>query len=202
MDSALILLRDAGLTAAILGIGWLLLVEVVLRGRMDSAVHHWSLLVGILVLPAIAALSTMAITVDQTKTVQFCGSCHVMQPFLDDMFDPNSDSLAARHHVNKWIPRDPCYWCHTTYGLHGALLAKVGGFRHWVSYVSGRWEGQIRYRGRYPNANCLMCHDATPNYDRIGIHRKRRTDLVADRLPCFECHGPPHAGTSSSGNGT
>jgi len=198
MDSALTLLRNAGLVAAVIGIVWLLLVEFVFRKRINGGAYHWSLLVGILVLPAIATLSTMTMTVDQTKTLRFCASCHVMEPFITDIVDKKSDSLAARHHANKWIPRDPCYWCHTHYGLHGALEAKVGGFRHWVNYVTGQWEGPIQYRGTYPNSNCLMCHDGTPKYGRIGIHRKLSAALSADRVPCFKCHGPPHSTGSAA----
>src|SRR5690606_19599355 len=122
----------AGLIGAILGIVWLLLVEFRLASRLSRAGYRWALLGGLLLLPSFVLVGASATVLEETKKVDSCRSCHVMHPFVDDLRDPNSATLAARHYKNGWIPADQCYQCHTTYGAHGTLEGKRDGLRHWV----------------------------------------------------------------------
>ena len=50
-----------------------------------------------------------------------------MQSFVDDMRDPKSESMAAVHFKNKYIPDNQCYVCHTSYGMFGTVEAKMSG---------------------------------------------------------------------------
>lgn len=185
-------LRMAGILSGIAATAVLFAAEFVWRDRVSPATHRWLLLVGLLLLPCITLLGASATVFEETKTVASCASCHVMHPFVDDMHDPGSASLAARHFRNRWIPDHHCYACHTTYGIHGTLEGKRDGLRHWLLYVTGTWEEPIRYSGSYPNANCLACHAGAPVFERVAVHAALRPDLLSDRTSCIACHGPPH----------
>ena len=38
-----------------------------------------------------------------SKSVNACGACHVMSPWVNDLRDPKSESLAATHFKNRYI---------------------------------------------------------------------------------------------------
>lgn len=185
-------LRSVGIVAAVVAIGGLLLVQLFFRGQMARASYRWALLVFLLVLPAVALLGATETVFEQTKTVESCGSCHVMEPFIADMQAPRSPTLAAQHFRNKWIPDQQCYACHTTYGVHGTLAAKRDGFRHWLLYVTETWDEPIQYSGSYPNVSCYECHGETAGFEAVQAHTALRADLAADRVSCAACHGPTH----------
>ena len=186
------LFRIIGIVAALLGIGWLVVSHWVLRDRLPRTFYHWAMLLGLFALPALALMGAVEFVFEETKTVASCSSCHVMEPFVRDLQDPHSATLAARHYRNKWIPENQCYACHTTYGLHGSFEAKRDGFRHWLLYVTRSWDEPIQYSGSYPNINCLNCHGETDAFQRVPSHGALMTELQADRVACTSCHGPPH----------
>ena len=80
--------------------------------------------------------------------VEACNRCHVMRPMVNDMMDPHSDTLAARHFKNRWIPKDQCYACHSDYGLSGDLAAKMEGFRHLARYTTRTYTEPIQHPRR------------------------------------------------------
>lgn len=59
-----------------------------------------------------------------------CGNGHTMDPWIQDMKNPDSQTLAAKHYRNRWIDEDPCCTCHTGYGLSGNFEAKKGRVSH------------------------------------------------------------------------
>ncbi|MFQ5926863.1 MAG: hypothetical protein ACE5MH_05450 [Terriglobia bacterium] len=186
------LLRGIGLGAALVAIVGLVLVEFVYRDRLPRDSYHWLLFLGLFVLPSTVLLGTMTTVFEETKRVEACATCHVMDAFVNDMRNPQSATLAARHYRNKWIADHQCYSCHTTYGVHGTLAGKRDGFRHWLLYVTRTWEEPIRYHGSYPNSNCLACHGETQRFEEVGSHQALARDLATDRVGCARCHGPPH----------
>jgi cytochrome c nitrite reductase small subunit len=115
-----------------------------------------------------------------------------MNEFVDDMQNPASASLAARHFRSGAIPAKQCYSCHTGYGIFGTMEAKRDGFRHWVLYVTRSWEEPITFKGSYPNSNCLGCHAGSPSFREVESHRALREALEGDQMGCFTCHGVPH----------
>ncbi|MEE8623793.1 MAG: NapC/NirT family cytochrome c [Acidiferrobacterales bacterium] len=186
------LMRGIGLTTTVIAIVSLILIEFIYRKRLQRGTYHLLLLIGLFILPMIVIMSTTATVLEETKTISSCASCHVMEPFINDMTNANSATLAARHYKNKWIADHQCYSCHTTYGVHGTLAAKRDGFRHWLLYVTGTWEDPIQYSGSYPNSNCLACHTGTQKFERVKSHNALASDLATNRVGCFTCHGPPH----------
>jgi len=118
------------LAAIVVGIVGLLLVEFVLKRRLSQGTYRWLLLMGLLVVPAFALLGSTGSMFAEMKTTEACGSCHVMTPFITDMRNPGSASLAARHFRTGAIPAKQCYSCHTGYGIFGTMQAKKDGLRH------------------------------------------------------------------------
>ena len=93
--------RTLGIGAAATAIVALILVQFVFHDRFDRTTRHWVLMVLLLVFPLISVLGTMETVMEETKTVTSCNSCHVMEPFVGDLRDANSPTLAARHFKNK-----------------------------------------------------------------------------------------------------
>lgn len=124
--------------------------------------------------------------------VESCESCHVMMPMVTDLRDPQSETLAARHYRNGWIPKDQCYECHSDYGLAGDMRAKMDGYRHLVRYTTRTYEEPIEHRGYYNNQNCLKCHAGTPKFTRVPSHLTVQERLADSTLSCLNCHGAAH----------
>jgi cytochrome c nitrite reductase small subunit len=185
-------MRGVGVLVTLAAIVGLIGVEFVYRRKLHQRTYHWMLLLGLFVLPAIAGMSMTTTLFEETKTVASCASCHVMTPFIKDMMDPNSATLAARHYKNKWIADHQCYVCHTNYGVHGTLAAKRDGLRHWLLYVTGTWKEPIEYAGSYPNSICARCHTLTHKFERVVSHWLLAADLATNRVACVSCHGPSH----------
>ncbi len=184
--------RVLGICAAAVSVIALILVQFVFYDRFRRTTRHWILMVLLLVFPLLSVLATMETVMEETKTVNSCQSCHVMEPFVGDMKDSSSTTLASQHFSNKWIPKQQCYQCHTTYGVHGTLAGKRDGFRHWLLYVTGTYDMPIQYSGSYPNANCTSCHAGDPDFESVDVHSAIRTRLATDKVSCTSCHGPPH----------
>ena len=186
------LLRGIGIVSALGGIIVLVLVHFVYRNKLSRGTYHWLLLLGLFVLPITATLSTTATVMEGTKRVEACASCHVMGPFVNDLKNPSSPTLAARHYKNNWIAKDQCYGCHISYGATGTIEGKRDGFRHWLYYVTGTYSDPIKFVGSYSNSNCLHCHEGTTIWERVKSHQALRADLEKDLIACIRCHGPPH----------
>jgi hypothetical protein len=124
--------------------------------------------------------------------VDACNRCHVMRPMVNDMMDPQSDTLAARHYKNRWIPKDQCYSCHSDYGLSGDLAAKMEGFRHLARYTTRTYTEPIQYRGAFDNDNCLKCHLDMPKFKAVTSHHTVKELLGKNEMSCLNCHGLSH----------
>ncbi len=127
-----------------------------------------------------------------SQKVSSCVRCHVMAPMANDMMDPQSTTLAARHYKNGWIVSKQCFTCHKDYGLNGTIKAKLDGFRHLVKYTLRTYEEPTRFVGRFNNQNCLNCHRGTPNFEAIKSHHTIRNRLETSQTNCTHCHGFPH----------
>jgi cytochrome c nitrite reductase small subunit len=131
-------------------------------------------------------------TVVGVHDVDNCNRCHVMTPMVTDMRDRQSETLAARHYKNGWIPKDQCYQCHSDYGLAGDMRAKMEGYRHLARYTTATYSEPIEYRGFFRNENCLKCHAGTPAFDNLPSHATARAHLANSTMSCTNCHGAAH----------
>jgi hypothetical protein len=149
--------------------------------------------VALLILPAAGLAMANYHVFEGTHETKACLSCHVMRPMGNDMFSPESPTLAARHTRNGWVSRENgCYECHADYGLAGNLEAKMDGFRHLARYTSGTYNEPIRYRGTYNNGNCLNCHQGTRAFETVQSHHTAGDFLAVNAMSCLNCHGKAH----------
>jgi len=149
-------------------------------------------LVALIVLPAGAIFLANYHTFEGVHEVRGCASCHVMLPMVNDMRDPGSGTLAARHYKNRWIAENQCFQCHSDYGLGGDLEAKMTGFRHLARYTTRTYHEPIEARVRFDNKNCLHCHEGTPRFVAVPSHITAHEKLAANQMICLNCHGQAH----------
>ncbi len=179
----------------------ILLVFLWKRPHFTAFVKLW-LLLGLGVFPIAAAGFGNVEGFHATKQRQFCGSCHVMTPHLEDATNRASTSLAARHSRNKLFGEESCYTCHADYGMYGTVLTKLGGMRHvWLYYSEFRnvslpeAKKTIHLLKPYPNSNCMQCH-STENalWLKIPDHRAAVDDVRKNSVSCASagCHGYAH----------
>ncbi|HME09603.1 MAG TPA: hypothetical protein VKG25_21270 [Bryobacteraceae bacterium] len=146
----------------------------------------------LIVLPAGAVFLANYHTFEGVHEVRGCAGCHVMLPMANDMKDPKSGTLAARHYKNRWIAENQCYHCHSDYGLSGNLEAKMTGFRHLARYTTRTYHEPIHARVRFDNQNCLNCHAGTPRFEAVQSHKTAHEKLVSNLMICLNCHGQAH----------
>lgn len=127
-----------------------------------------------------------------THETMSCMQCHVMWPMGNDLHDPNSQNLAARHTRNKWIPERQCFQCHVDYALAGSIESKMDGYRHLSRYTSRTYSEPIKYRGHYNNNNCLHCHGGAKRFESVKSHQSVKELLADSSVSCLNCHGRAH----------
>ncbi len=181
--------------------GWLLE-----RTRRVSATASIMLFLGLTILPIFMMLFGAFASVEQAKSVEFCHSCHTaMNPYVADMLDRDSTTLAAVHSSERYIPRDPCYKCHANYGVWGEAEAKFRGFAHLYHWLLASPTAlgieQIETYEPYANGPCLECHSGAKSFleSGQGVHRMIADNLLeldddtgAPVTSCLVCHGPAH----------
>jgi len=156
----------------------------------DSPRRRWMLLFAVALVPGLALALGFGMSLEYMKRPQFCGSCHVMLPFANDLRDPESGTLAAVHYQNRYILEHQCYTCHTDYGLFGPMRAKLAGVRHLVNYTIGNYTEPIRIREPFRNANCLHCHGEAKVFRTA--HTDNLAELQSGDMSCLDCHRPAH----------
>jgi len=183
-----------GVLVALLGAG--ILVRWLVSGSRwrGSARGRWALLGGVLVFPAVTLVLGNSVGYHHATTTS-CFECHVMEPWVRDLHDPQSPNLAALHWRNRWIHAQPCYTCHRGYGVAGQMESKLKGLRHvWLAHVTGPPE-HIEHDGPYPTQMCLECHAPTPKFRENRAHTMNPElwkGIQSAAVSCLECHAPPH----------
>ena len=134
-------------TLAIIGIGVVTYSLLKYRGAAVGPVSWGLLIAGAVAFPLLITGVGTILVFERAERVEFCASCHVtMKAFVDDMRDPKSDSLAALHFKNRYIPDDQCYSCHTSYGLFGTVEAKKEGLNDVYKYYTRTFHLPITLR--------------------------------------------------------
>lgn len=131
-------------------------------------------------------------TFEGVHEVAACARCHVMLPMVNDMKNVESNTLAARHFKNHWIPQNQCYGCHSDYGFSGDMQAKMEGFRHLARYTTRTYVEPIKLRGHFHNDNCLKCHEGMPRFEAVKNHQTVKNLLADSSMSCLNCHGQAH----------
>lgn len=185
--------RGFGIVFALLNLALLIFAWRSLRsGYMTSTARGW-LFVAVGLVPLMVTFLSFAHGLEESTTVSACGSCHVMTPFVQDLQDVKSDTLAAKHFKNRYIRESQCYTCHSDYGLAGTIKAKFEGLGHVWRYSTGAYDLPIKINQPYANVRCLGCHGASQKFLTAAGHPKEEMhNLVDGTVPCLACHGPAH----------
>ncbi len=167
----------------------------VLRGELNGVPGKVIMLAGVVLLPSFSVATGMLLVFIRAESVEFCASCHhVMQAYADDMNDAEGTGIAAVHFVNRYIPGDQCYECHTSYGLFGTVEAKLHGIGEVYRYYTRTYSQPIEMWKPYPNRDCLKCHADSRKWLSVDAHtdENMQAQLFDDRISCMECHEPGH----------
>ena len=134
----------------------------------------------IMVVPGLLSLVTTQLAFSRASSVEFCGSCHTMTPWFQNVTDPESDSLAAEHFKRRWIQHEQCFTCHSNYSFLGPMEAKIKGVRHVAAFYASK----------------TAKPGAAKNKDTIRLGERIWRGGIADKAvpACAGCHGPTGAG--------
>jgi nitrate/TMAO reductase-like tetraheme cytochrome c subunit len=168
------------------------------RGRQTYGNALWLNLLALAVLPLVLIPIGNFAVFETATEVRFCGTCHlVMKPYVDDLHNVKSDSLASAHYQQRSSPGTECYSCHSDYGIHGTVAAKMEGMRHVYKYWTSTYTFPIKmYPPGFSNELCLKCHNGAKAFMEQAIHLNEKnqvsSDLLTDDTNCTQCHGPAH----------
>jgi hypothetical protein len=185
------------LTLLVAAAGAVILLWALLRGRLP---HAWALAS---VLLTVAAYGFGAVfMVEKSKSVSFCGSCHVMAPIVRSL-NEDDGSLASLHYVSGRVPTaEACYTCHSGYGIWGGARAKRAGFRHMLHTVMGSYDLPLALDGKFDINSCLNCHARAPRFRAVEAHKPLdlQEALVSGELSCVGvCHPAAHPDSALTG---
>jgi trimethylamine-N-oxide reductase (cytochrome c), cytochrome c-type subunit TorC len=176
------------LNLAVLAFAWRRLRQ----GGVTSIVRGW-LFVAVGLIPMMVAFLSFAHGLEGSISVTACGSCHVMTPFVSDLRNVKSDTLAATHFKNRYILDHQCYTCHSDYGFAGTLRAKFDGLGHVWRYTTGAYTLPVKIARPYANVRCLGCHGESQKFLNAAGHPKEDLpNLMTGTTSCLACHGPAH----------
>ena len=182
-----------GIGLGIVVLALVLYTAIFYRERLLDPTAKWLHLIGLAILPLFIWFLGNFVVVEEAKKVAFCGSCHpVMDPYVNDMIDPMSKTLAAVHYKHRYIVAEHCYSCHVSYGLFGNFRAKMEGLKDVYRFYTASWELPIKLSQPYSNWNCLHCHDGAKKFEELDLHVDFRHDFASDEVSCLDCHGPTH----------
>jgi cytochrome c nitrite reductase small subunit len=179
----------ARLVAALAVLGIVVVIASLLKYKgVALGPVAWGLLIGgAVALPFLVSGVGTILVFERAERVEFCESCHLtMQAFVDDMKNPKSNSLAALHYKNRYIPDNQCYACHTSYGLFGTVQAKKEGLHDVYHYYTRTFHLPIKLRHPYPNNDCLKCHAGSVKWNED--HQDYKDALFSGGATCMQCH--------------
>ncbi len=182
--------------SAVIVVG-IIVSRLLFRGRQTEGNALWVHLLTLGILPLFLIPIANFAVFEYATQVQFCSGCHVvMQPYVDDLHNPKSDSLAAAHFQQRIAPGTECYTCHADYGIHGTFAAKLSGLKDTYHYVTKTYPEPIKMYTPFRNEECLKCHNGAKPFMAQAIHLdadgKVSTDLMSQGTDCTQCHGPAH----------
>ena len=161
------------------------------RGRLVPAVAT----AGIVFLPIAAYGLGAVLIMEDSKTVTFCGSCHVMTPIASSLI-AEGDSLAAVHYRRGLVSHDEaCFVCHSGYGIWGTLDAKMAGVRHMLRTATNDYTFPIKLVGPFDMGSCLNCHARAASFRAVAAHQDPDTQqaLMKGEMTCTGiCHSAGH----------
>jgi nitrate/TMAO reductase-like tetraheme cytochrome c subunit len=181
-----------------LGLGVLTLVLILFvffyhRKSPLSQTAKWLHLLSLCVIPVFLLFLGNFVAYEEAKELEFCASCHpVMDPYVNDLKDPKSTTLAGIHNQRRLIQEAQCYSCHVGYGINGTGKAKMNGLIHLYKFYTGTDSHPIKLYETYSNSNCLRCHAEMKKFKESPTHDATGLEVVISAMSCMDCHAPAH----------
>ena len=192
--------RGLGLAFAVLNIILLLYLWRVARRSGLTSMGKQLMFVTVAVLPVAVVFFSYSYGMQASESVEACGECHVMEPWVNNLRDPKADTLAALHYKYRYIQENHCYTCHSDYGMFGTGKAKMEGLGHILKNTTGHYERPIKIAAPYPNTRCLYCHGGSLKFQDPAKHPADvMPDLISGKTSCLDCHGPAHPPQEGAG---
>lgn len=154
----------------------------------------------LLTLPLLCLAAGVSNKLEQSKSTEFCLSCHVMEPYGKSLLVDDPQHLAAAHFQNHRVPaNEACYTCHTNYAMFGGIKAKLAGLKHVYVYYLGSPPApeDIKLYTPFNNRECLHCHAGARSFEEGAVHTAD-PDLIpalkANKTSCMSsgCHEVVH----------
>jgi len=168
-----------------------ILLVGLLRGHLIPAAAT----AGIVFLPVATYALGALLIMDDSKTVTFCGSCHVMTPIAASLSE-EGDSLATIHYRRGLVSHEEaCFICHSGYGIWGTLDAKMAGIRHMLRTAANDYTFPIELVGPFDIGSCLNCHARAATFRAVLAHQDPDTQqaLFKHEMSCTGiCHPAAH----------
>lgn len=182
---------------SVLGLVLTILSLILARSR-ESMVWKLLAFLSFCLFPVIVAGAVVRQDFHMMKRVDFCGGCHVMEPYVGSLTVDDDEPLSSVHYRNNYVSQETaCYGCHTSYAMFGDVQAKINGLRHvWVFLTQAEVDSIALYEP-YSNDNCLYCHGPAERFQRYKKHEKEKDFLErvqTGELSCLKsgCHDVGH----------
>lgn len=170
----------------------LVLVNVLQPSFARGRVGRMSAFVSLFVVPGLVTALAANRHLEQAKSTEFCGSCHVMEAYVATLH-ADTEWLPAVHYQNGWIPREQaCFVCHTSYTMFGDAEAKLKGLKHVLVNYLGPIPEQIELYEPYQNRECLSCHGGARRLLEDDMHAEVILAEDPEEVSCLECHDEIH----------
>lgn len=168
-----------------------LLIQGIVRGRLPQAAGA----AAVVVLPLTAYLLGVMLLMEDSKQVQFCGSCHLMTPIVESLNRDDGDLASLHYRHGRVSHTDACFVCHSGYGIWGTVGAKIAGLRHMLHTVTGRYEQPLKLSGTFDIGSCLTCHAQAASFREVEAHQAPdlQEALMSGEMSCTGiCHPSAH----------
>jgi len=176
-----------------------LCLYTVVRGQLPAVLSAS----GLLLLPVFGYVLGNLHVLDESKSVEFCGSCHVTMPPLVESMKLPGNELAASHYQKGAVSRkDACYVCHSGYGIAGGFHAKLAGISHMIHTVKRSERYPLKMRNTFDIDSCLDCHAGAAPFRAVEMHRDPgiQQALVSREMGCTgACHVTAHPSAALNG---
>jgi hypothetical protein len=158
---------------------------------------------GLFLLPAFGYVLGDIMVLQDSKQVEFCGSCHVTMGPVVEAMRSDVDTLAAMHYQHGRIShQDACYQCHSGYGIWGTTHAKRAGIMHMINTVTEKYDFPLQHRGEFDIASCLNCHAGSTPFRESLMHQDPEIQeaLISGQIGCAgTCHPAAHPAYALNG---
>ena len=145
------------------------------------------------ILPIVATVLGASIHLENSKSTQFCLSCHVMEAHGKSLYIDDPSYVPAAHFQNNRIPKEQaCFTCHTNYTMFGDVHSKMRGLKHIYVYYLNTPPAKLALYEPFKNRECLHCHAGARSFEETTPHKEMKEQLTGNDMSCLTCHNKIH----------